>query len=75
MDKLWIVFEGRKPSTAHATEAEARQAAHEALSYSSACHAYSIWTATLDANPDDPGIPIFSTTEGPKETFQGKRKG
>lgn len=23
----------------------------------------------------DPGIPIYSTTEGPKETFQGKRKG
>lgn len=27
------------------------------------------------AKPHDPGIPIYATTEGPKETFQGKRKG
>jgi hypothetical protein len=27
------------------------------------------------AKAADPGIPIYATTEGPKETFQGKRKG
>lgn len=34
-----------------------------------------LW-APLPAKPShNPGIPIYSTTEGPKETFQGKRKG
>jgi len=36
------------------------------------------WAAMVDvalSESDDHGIPIFATTEGPKETFQGKRKG
>jgi hypothetical protein len=57
---LWIVFDGKEPSTAHRTLDEAKIAAQWAIDRGHIGAGYSIWSARLTHSMDK-GIPIHPT--------------